>query len=148
MQSSLVLESTFQLAPRIGPYRERQLWAAGVRRWDAFPPAPDVALSPPLDGRLRESVQRARAALAAGDAEALAAMLPRRERWRLYPAFEADAAFLDIETDGGELVTAVGEAGGVVQPSTEPDYAHHSRVGGMAGCALPRRGGRDHPHCR
>ncbi len=108
LQSSLVLESTFQLAPGIGPYRERQLWAAGVGRWDAFPPAPEVALSPRLDGRLRESVERARAALAAGDAGALAGMMPRRERWRLYPAFEADAAFLDIETDGGDLVTAVG----------------------------------------
>ncbi|HET6305006.1 MAG TPA: hypothetical protein VFG80_09510, partial [Myxococcota bacterium] len=103
-----VLESTFQLAPGIGPYRERQLWAAGVTRWDAFPPAPEVALSPRLDGRLRSSLEAAREALVLGDASALAAMLPRRERWRLYPHFERDAAFLDIETDGGDLVTAIG----------------------------------------
>lgn len=103
-----MLESTFQLAPGIGPYRERQLWAAGVTRWDAFPPAPEVALSPRLDGRLRSSLEAAREALALDDAGALAAMLPRRERWRLYRYFERDAAFLDIETDGSDLVTAIG----------------------------------------
>jgi uncharacterized protein YprB with RNaseH-like and TPR domain len=53
-------------------------------------------------------VTAARGALARGDAEALAALLPGRERWRLFPAFQEDAAYLDIETDGGDLVTAVG----------------------------------------
>jgi uncharacterized protein YprB with RNaseH-like and TPR domain len=103
-----VLERTFQLTPGIGPHRERQLWAAGVTRWGAFPPAPEVALSPRLDGRLRSALAAAGEALARGDAGALAAMLPRRERWRLYRHFEADGAFLDIETDGGHLVTAIG----------------------------------------
>jgi uncharacterized protein YprB with RNaseH-like and TPR domain len=60
-----------------------------------------------VDARLREAIARARAALEAGDAEALAAMLPRAERWRLYAAFGEDAAFLDVETDGEEL-TAIG----------------------------------------
>ncbi|HEX8909206.1 MAG TPA: ribonuclease H-like domain-containing protein [Anaeromyxobacteraceae bacterium] len=103
-----MLHSTFQLTPGIGPYRERQLWAAGVRSWEAFPAAPQVALSARLDDRLRQALEEARAALAAGDAGRLAAMMPSRERWRLYRRFEADAAFLDIETDGGDLVTAVG----------------------------------------
>ncbi|WP_176065265.1 ribonuclease H-like domain-containing protein [Anaeromyxobacter diazotrophicus] len=103
-----MLLSTFQLTPGIGPYRERQLWAAGVRSWDGFPAAPEVALSARLDGRVREAIAAARAALEGGDVGALAALMPARERWRLYRTFEADAAFLDIETDGGDLVTAVG----------------------------------------
>jgi uncharacterized protein YprB with RNaseH-like and TPR domain len=103
-----VLLSTFQLTAGIGPYRERQLWAAGVSSWEAFPAAPQLALSPRLDARLRQALEEARAALAAGDAGRLAAMMPSRERWRLYRAFEEDAAFLDIETDGGDLVTAIG----------------------------------------
>jgi len=103
-----VIHATFQLAPGIGPYRERQLWAAGIQRWDHFPGELGIALSPRLDGRVRNGVAAARAALEDGDADALAAMLPRRERWRLYAAFAEDAAFLDIETDGGDLVTAVG----------------------------------------
>jgi uncharacterized protein YprB with RNaseH-like and TPR domain len=103
-----VIRSTFQLFPGLGPYRERQLWAAGVDRWDALAPAPTVVLSPRLDGRLREAVARAAGLLAAGDAEALARMIPRRERWRLYPAFADDAAFLDVETDAHGQPTAIG----------------------------------------
>ncbi len=103
-----MIASTFQLTPGIGPYRERQLWAAGVRRWADFPAGPEVGLSARLDGRVRRAVAQAREALDCGDADRLAAMVPRRERWRLYAAFADDAAFLDIETDGADLVTAVG----------------------------------------
>lgn len=103
-----MIRSTFQLTPGIGPYRERQLWASGVRRWGDFPAGPEVAVSAKLDGRLRAALDQANEALEAGDADRLAAMMPRRERWRLYAAFAEDAAFLDIETDGGDLVTAIG----------------------------------------
>jgi len=102
-----LLRATFQLTPGIGPWRERELWSAGVTRWEAFPPAGD-AVSPKLDGRLREAIARAEDALCRPDAEALAAMLPRRERWRLYGAFADDAAFLDVETDAHQQVTAIG----------------------------------------
>jgi uncharacterized protein YprB with RNaseH-like and TPR domain len=103
-----VIRATFQLVPGLGPWRERQLWAAGVTSWDALPPAPDVVLSPRLDGRLREAVARAEDALGRGDAEALARMLPRRERWRLYAAFAEDAAFLDVEADADGRLSVVG----------------------------------------
>jgi uncharacterized protein YprB with RNaseH-like and TPR domain len=102
-----VIESTFQLAPGIGAYRERQLWEAGVVHWDRFPAAPEVVLSGRLDDRIRAAIEAARVALRDGDAERLALMLPARERWRLYPSFEQDAAFLDVERDG-EAVTMVG----------------------------------------
>jgi hypothetical protein len=102
-----VIRSSFRIAPGIGPFLESRLWDAGVRRWEDFPAAPAVALSPAIDPRLRAAIGRARAALDAGDAEALAALLPRNERWRLYGAFAGAAAFLDVETDG-ERLTAVG----------------------------------------
>lgn len=102
-----MIRSTFQLAPGVGPWRERHLWSAGVTTWEAFP-GEGRALSPALDARLREALPSARAALGAGDAGRLAAMLPHRERWRLFGAFAADAGYLDIETDGGETITAVG----------------------------------------
>jgi uncharacterized protein YprB with RNaseH-like and TPR domain len=103
-----VIRSTFQLTPGIGPWRERQLWAAGMTRWEDFPAAPAVAVSARLDGRIRDALAAAARALDTGDADALAAMIPARERWRLYAVFADDAAFLDIETDGGDLVTAIG----------------------------------------
>jgi len=103
-----VIRSTFQLAPGLGPYLERTLWAQGIAGWDDLPAAPARVLSPRLDERLRQGVDRAREALAAGDAEGLAALLPRRERWRLLPAFQAEAAYLDVETDGEGRLTLVG----------------------------------------
>lgn len=102
-----MIRSTFRLAPGIGPWLEASLWNAGIRRWSDLPAPPAAVLSPRQDGRLRAAVARAEAALAAGDAEALAAMLPRNERWRLYPSFAAEAAFLDVETDG-DVLTCVG----------------------------------------
>lgn len=102
-----MIRSTFRLAPGVGPHLEAKLWEGGVSSWDDFPPPPCVALSPRLDDRLREAIARARAALAERDAEALAAMMPRAERWRLYGAFARDAAFLDVEMDGDDL-TAIG----------------------------------------
>lgn len=102
-----MIRSTFRLAPGIGPWLESRLWNAGVRRWADLPDAPDTALSPRLRPRLAAAVASAEHALAAGDAEALAAMIPRNERWRLYAAFAADAAFLDVESDG-DAITCVG----------------------------------------
>ena len=102
-----MIRSTFRLAPGVGPWLEARLWEAGVRRWEDFPAPPAVALSRSVDDRIRAAVARAAAALEAGDAEALAAMLPRAERWRLYATFARDAAFLDVETNGDEL-TCVG----------------------------------------
>ncbi len=101
-----MLRRTFQLTPGIGPWRERQLWAQGVATWDDLPAAGPCGASR-LDARLQEAVTRAREALDRGDAGALAAMMPARERWRLLPDFAGDAAYLDIETDGGDTVTAV-----------------------------------------
>jgi uncharacterized protein YprB with RNaseH-like and TPR domain len=102
-----VIRSTFQLTPGVGPYRERQLWGARVTRWESFPAAPEVVLSSRLDGRLRAALDAAGGALREGDAASLAAMLPERERWRLYAAFADAAAFLDVETDRAGEVTAV-----------------------------------------
>jgi uncharacterized protein len=107
VSSAAMIRSTFRIAPGVGPFLEGKLWTAGIRRWEDFPLEPAVALSPGVDARVRAAIARARAALEAGDAEELAAMIPRAERWRLYGAFGADAAFLDVETDGDAL-TAIG----------------------------------------
>ncbi|HET8539881.1 MAG TPA: ribonuclease H-like domain-containing protein [Anaeromyxobacter sp.] len=102
-----MIRSTFRIAPGVGAWQEARLWEAGIPTWDDFPPAPGAVLGPGVDARIRAAIQRARAALDAADAEALAAMIPRAERWRLYARFADGAAFLDVETDGDAL-TAVG----------------------------------------
>ena len=98
-----MLERTFQFIPGVGPYREKDLWARGVRTWADFPAAPtEVIVSKKVDAVAREHIDRARDALARKDLAALAAMIPPREHWRLYPHFADEAVFWDIETDGQE----------------------------------------------
>ena len=74
-----LIRSSFRLAPGVGPFLESRLWDAGIRRWDDFPAGDGAAgaLSPAMDARLRAAIAPARAALDAGDADALAVMLPR-----------------------------------------------------------------------
>ncbi len=103
-----MIRSTFRLTPGIGAWLESRLWDAGVHSWADLPGGALPAVGPKVGARLREAVARAGEALAAGDAEALARMLPRAERWRLYSAFAGDAGFLDIETDGTDRITAIG----------------------------------------
>ncbi len=69
-----MIRATFQLTPGIGPYRERELWTAGILHWDAFPAAPAVALSSRLDDRIRKAVDEARDALVAAEVERVLAL--------------------------------------------------------------------------
>ena len=103
-----MIRSTFRLTPGVGAWLESRLWDAGVRTWDDLPDGAIPAVGPKVAARLREAVARAGEALAARDAEGLARMLPRAERWRLWAEFAEEACFLDIETDGTDRITAIG----------------------------------------
>ena len=96
-----MIQRSFQLLPGIGPWRERDLWARGLTDWDAFRAHPERSdLSPLQAESLGARIAEAEAALAYRDLARLAALLPSREHWRLYPTFLDEAVFLDIETDG------------------------------------------------
>jgi|CXWL01.1.fsa_nt_gi uncharacterized protein YprB with RNaseH-like and TPR domain len=110
MTSPGPLERTFQLHRGIGPWRERDLWARGIDGWGSFLRAArqGVVMSAKLDPVLVEAIELARKALHEGNLEALAALLPAREQWRLYPHFGEQAAFIDIEADGEQQITVIG----------------------------------------
>lgn len=99
-----MLQRTFQHIPGVGPFREKELWAQGIKTWDDFPAAGTgaPAISKKSDDVAREHIAKAREALARRDLRALAQMMPSREHWRMYPNFAQDALFFDIETDGNE----------------------------------------------
>ncbi|WP_163996501.1 ribonuclease H-like domain-containing protein [Pyxidicoccus caerfyrddinensis] len=98
-----MLQRTFQHIPGVGPWREKDLWSRGIRTWDDFPAAgTGVAISKKTDDIARARITEAREALERGDLRKLAELLPPREHWRLYPAFQDDAVYFDIETDGKE----------------------------------------------
>jgi hypothetical protein len=99
----MMLQRTFQFIPGVGPWREKDLWARGIRTWGDFPePGAGVALSAKSDPVAREHIVRARELLARRDLAGLAALLPPREHWRLYAEFASEAVYFDIETDGQE----------------------------------------------
>ncbi|MFL5343524.1 MAG: ribonuclease H-like domain-containing protein [Hyalangium sp.] len=99
-----MLQRTFQHIPGVGPFREKDLWAQGIKTWDDFPAAGTgaPAISRKADDVAREYIAKAREALARRDLRALAQLVPSREHWRMYPEFAQDALFFDIETDGNE----------------------------------------------
>lgn len=101
-----MIEATFQLGPGLGEARERTLWSAGILSWDDYDRS-SVSLPGPVASALAAAVPAARCALAARDIAALAALLPSREHWRLFGAFGAEAAYLDIET-GDDAVEFAG----------------------------------------
>jgi len=94
-----MIRRTFQLAPGVGPWREKDLWARGIDSWDAFP-SEGVVMSTKLDDRARARIAQAQSAHQARDLKRLAALFPPREHWRLYGDFWGEAVFFDIETDG------------------------------------------------
>jgi uncharacterized protein len=110
-----MLTASFQIAPGLGPRRERQLWQAGVVDWSDYPAAAgEVRLPSRQDAALRAALEVANAAWAAHDVAALAALLPRGEHWRLFESFGAGAAYLDIETSDDAVDTCFISAIGVL----------------------------------
>ncbi|WNG27010.1 hypothetical protein F0U62_25585 [Cystobacter fuscus] len=96
-----MVRRTFQLIPGVGPWKEKDLWARGIHTWEDFPES-GVVLGQKVDGLARQRLAMAREALAHGNLATLAAMIPPREHWRLYPEFARDALYFDIETNGNQ----------------------------------------------
>ncbi|RKH21966.1 hypothetical protein D7Y13_32990 [Corallococcus praedator] len=96
-----MLLHTFQHIPGVGPWREKDLWSKGIRTWDDFPDG-GIVISRKADVIARERIAVAREALARRDLKELARLVPSREHWRLFPEFQDDAVYFDIETDGSQ----------------------------------------------
>jgi uncharacterized protein YprB with RNaseH-like and TPR domain len=107
-----MLESTFQLASGIGPAREQGLWRAGIAAWSDFRQTKDSTLSGRTGHLLRSAIDAAADALARGDADRLASLLPAGEHWRMLPAFGDGVLYLDIETGDDDVrfegISAIG----------------------------------------
>jgi uncharacterized protein YprB with RNaseH-like and TPR domain len=95
-----VIRRTFQLVPGIGPWREKDLWARGLEDWDAVRAGGAAVLGGKLHDTLCAAIDRAEAALDAGDLSLLVQSVPAREHWRLWPLVADEALCLDIEADG------------------------------------------------
>ncbi len=93
-----MLTETFLHLPGIGPATEKKLRAAGVCSWAEL--CGNVTVHLKSRDMVLDMLAESQSRLAAGDAAWFSARLPNRERWRLYPHFHTQAAYVDIETTG------------------------------------------------
>lgn len=109
--SSTLLGGTFAFVPGIGPARETELRLRGIHTWERFL-SDGLVLNAKLDRRIRDGIEEMRALVDERQWTEIARRLPVRERWRLYPALQDDATFLDIETgaDGRPCVIGLWSA--------------------------------------
>ena len=94
-----MLRATLQHLTGIGSLTETSLWAEGIRDWedlDRSMAGRNIAAGREI--RLRAELAASERALRERDVAWFARRLPNAEHWRLFPAFRAETAFLDIET--------------------------------------------------
>jgi uncharacterized protein len=96
-----VIRATFQHLPGVGPGTEARLWGSGIRDWSELLTAPVTrSLAARLRNRIEREVAASERALADRDAAWFGRRLSPAEHWRLFPEFEEETAYLDIETTG------------------------------------------------
>jgi len=129
-----ILRASHILLPGVGPLSERRLWERGVLSLDEFMGERRLAGFSELRKRaLDREAARTLALLEEGSAGELACRLPHREAWRLFERFAAEAAFLDIETDGLSRLSAVTVVG-VFRP--QKGFTALVRGAGLSAAAL------------
>jgi uncharacterized protein YprB with RNaseH-like and TPR domain len=96
-----MLTSTFLHIPGVGRRTESRLWSAGIVHWDLFPAAQTPSIVRGKGRWIAANLEESRRSLQAGDPGYFARGLPLSELWRLFAEFRDGAAYLDIETTGG-----------------------------------------------
>jgi uncharacterized protein YprB with RNaseH-like and TPR domain len=96
-----MLTSTFVFLHGIGAFTERRLWQDGLHDWQSFLDQPRVSgLSPARKSLYDRELTLAQSEVRAGQLDAFASRLQRREHWRFYDACRSNTLYLDIETTG------------------------------------------------
>lgn len=102
-----MLHRTFLHIRNVGPRRERTLWEKGVHSWDQAGLVEERGLGN-WSRDVPAAAEQSRLRLNTRDALFFSQRLPAYERWRLYPEFKHETAFLDIETTWDGRLTVVG----------------------------------------
>ena len=96
--------------PGVGIKAEQRLWAEGVVSWEAVGQA-EAALGARRRERVARHLEESQRQLAANNPGFFSQTMPASEHWRLYPAFRASVAYVDIETTGlggpGDHITTI-----------------------------------------
>jgi uncharacterized protein YprB with RNaseH-like and TPR domain len=105
-----LLEQTFVHIQGIGRKTEHSLWERGIRTWHDFLARKGPVFSPARDSYIRYELEKS--IEHRDDVHFFRDRLSSGEMWRLFPAFEDKAVYLDIETSGGyqgmDEITVIG----------------------------------------
>ncbi len=96
-----MLPSTFIFLQGIGESTERLLWESGITNWDSFLRSASLPrISPSRKALYDTTLEEIRAQWHGQNSRFFAKLLKPRDHWRLYPHYQANTAFVDIETNG------------------------------------------------
>ncbi len=108
-----MLLQTFCHVPGIGEKIERRIWQEGITNWQEALDYPNLekVIPYPRSRSTRSFLYRSLQKLEEGDPRFFKDHLDSRDHWRLFPQFQNDTVFLDIETTGlnppQDYVTAI-----------------------------------------
>ncbi len=96
-----MLEYSFIFLNGIGETTERSLWTQGISTWECFLEHPQIlGIAPGRKAHYDRQVQDATRHWKRRNARYFGEIFKARDHWRIYGTFHANAAFVDIETDG------------------------------------------------
>jgi uncharacterized protein YprB with RNaseH-like and TPR domain len=105
-----VLEHTFVHIPGIGSKTEQGIWSRGLFTWEDFLRYDREVFSRERDRFIRSELESSQ--VHREDLDYFWQRLPPAEKWRVFPAFQRQAVYLDIETtgcfQGGDEITLIG----------------------------------------
>jgi len=104
-----VLTRTYIHVPGVTEAMERNLWFQGATDWETFLQNPSRwQVNEPYRSALLHELGSSQEAFLDEDHAYFAGRLRVAEHWRAYEEFRHRTAYLDIETDGGTLITVIG----------------------------------------
>lgn len=104
-----MIKQSFIFLERIGRKGEENIWKQGIRDWLDFLQRKEINRFSSIrkqyyDRKIREAQQ----ALTENNSAYFIGRLPPVQMWRIYPYFDEECCFLDIETDSAGRITLVG----------------------------------------
>lgn len=96
-----MLRNTFCHVQGIGLKSENRLWTGGVLNWDDAVEQGSAESALRNHDFLKKQILESYEHYDDHDVNYFSEALPTRLRWRMFPDFRADTAYLDIETSGG-----------------------------------------------
>jgi uncharacterized protein len=103
-----MIESTFLHLPRVGVTTERGLWGKGIQTWNDFLDVNKIkGFSQAKKNSCNEVLTKSKQALHDGNSRFFMD-LPSTAHWRLWPHFNEEAIYVDIETNWQHDITVLG----------------------------------------